>query len=92
MSYPMPPLTSPTAMPAAPMPSADPTLPQDDAPAQQAARAAQLIATDQAARDAQRCRSFRARGSWRHSAPVTGYSQAGEGGLTGSCKPSTRSP
>ena len=45
MSYPMPPLTSPTAMSAAPMPSADPTLPQDDAPAQQAARAAQLIAT-----------------------------------------------
>lgn len=45
MSYPMPPLTSPTAMSAAPMPSADPTLPQDDTPAQQAARAAQLTAT-----------------------------------------------
>jgi arachidonate 15-lipoxygenase len=45
MSYPMPPLTSPTAAPAAPMPSADPTLPQDDTPAQQAARAAQLAAT-----------------------------------------------
>lgn len=46
MSYPMPPLTSPTpAAPASPMPSADPTLPQDDTPAQQAARAAQLTAT-----------------------------------------------
>lgn len=46
MSYPMPPLTSPTpAAPTAPMPSADPTLPQDDTPAQQAARAAQLTAT-----------------------------------------------
>ena len=46
MSYPMPPLTSPTpAAPAAPMPSADPTLPQDDTPAEQAARAAQLAAT-----------------------------------------------
>ena len=45
MSYPMPPLTSPTAVPTKPMPSADPTLPQNDTPAVQAARAAQLIAT-----------------------------------------------
>ena len=50
MSYPMPPLTSPTTAPppvpqAAPMPSADPTLPQNDTPAEQAARAAQLTAT-----------------------------------------------
>ncbi|MBJ7439802.1 MAG: arachidonate 15-lipoxygenase [Sphingopyxis sp.] len=46
MSYPMPPLTSTTpAAPATPMPSADPTLPQNDSPAVQAARAAQLTAT-----------------------------------------------
>lgn len=45
MSYPMPPLTSPTAAHTAPMPSADPTLPQNDTPAVQAARTAQLIAT-----------------------------------------------
>lgn len=46
MSYPMLPLTSaPPAAPAAPMPSADPTLPQDDTPAGQVARAAQLTAT-----------------------------------------------
>lgn len=45
MSYPMPPLTSPTATPTSPMPSADPTLPQNDPAAEQAARAAQLTAT-----------------------------------------------
>lgn len=45
MSYPMPPPTSPTAAQTAPMPSADPTLPQNDTPAVQAARTAQLIAT-----------------------------------------------
>ncbi len=46
MSYPMPPLTSPTSTaPATPMPSANPTLPQNDTPAQQAARAVQLAAT-----------------------------------------------
>jgi len=46
MSCPLPPLTSPTpAAPATPMPSADPTLPQNDTPVQQAARAAQLTAT-----------------------------------------------
>lgn len=46
MSYPMPPLTSPTSIaPATPMPSANPTLPQNDTPAQQAARAVQLAAT-----------------------------------------------
>jgi arachidonate 15-lipoxygenase len=45
MSYPMPPLTSPTTAPAVPMPASDPTLPQDDTPAQQAARIAQLAAT-----------------------------------------------
>lgn len=45
MSYPMPPLTAPTATPAVPMPASDPSLPQDDTPAQQAARAAQLAAT-----------------------------------------------
>ena len=46
MSYPMPPLTSTTpAAPATPMPSADPTLPQNDPTAVQAARAAQLAAT-----------------------------------------------
>jgi arachidonate 15-lipoxygenase len=46
MSYPMPPLTSSTpAAPTAPMPSADPTLPQNDPPTVQAARAAQLTAT-----------------------------------------------
>lgn len=45
MSYPMPPLTSPTAAPTVPMPASDPTLPQNDTPAQQAARGAQLTAT-----------------------------------------------
>ncbi len=45
MSYPMPPPTSPTAAQTAPMPSADPTLPQNDTPAVQAARTAQLVAT-----------------------------------------------
>ncbi|MGH6634204.1 MAG: lipoxygenase family protein, partial [Sphingopyxis sp.] len=45
MSYPMPPLTSPTAAPIVPMPASDPTLPQNDTPAEQAARAAQLTAT-----------------------------------------------
>lgn len=49
MSYPMPqPTSSPTApaIPqAVPMPPADPTLPQQDTPAQRAARAAQLAAT-----------------------------------------------
>lgn len=45
MSYPMPPLAPSTAAPAAAMPSAAPTLPQDDTPAEQAARAAQLVAT-----------------------------------------------
>lgn len=45
MSYPTPSLTTPTAVPVSPMPSADPTLPQDDTAAQQAARAAQLTAT-----------------------------------------------
>src|SRR3990167_611327 len=45
MSYPMPPLTAPTAAPAVPMPASDPSLPQDDTPAQQAERAAQLAAT-----------------------------------------------
>ncbi len=45
MSYPMPPPISPTAAQTAPMPSADPTLPQNDTPAVQAARTAQLIAT-----------------------------------------------
>ncbi|HEY0597202.1 lipoxygenase family protein [Sphingopyxis sp.] len=45
MSYPLPPLTSSTpAAPTAPMPSADPTLPQNDTAAQQTARAAQLTA------------------------------------------------
>lgn len=44
MSYPMPQLTSPAIAPTAPMPSADPTLPQNDTPAEQAARAAQLTA------------------------------------------------
>lgn len=43
MSYPIPPLTSPATAPSVPMPSADPTLPQDDTPAEQAARAAQLV-------------------------------------------------
>lgn len=45
MSYPMPPLITDTAAPTVPMPSADPTLPQNDTPAEQAARAAQLTAT-----------------------------------------------
>ncbi|QCB53603.1 arachidonate 15-lipoxygenase [Sphingopyxis sp. PAMC25046] len=45
MSYPMPPLAPSSAAPAVPMPSAAPTLPQDDTPAEQAARAAQLTAT-----------------------------------------------
>ena len=45
MSYPMPPLTPATTAPTAPMPPAAPTLPQQDTPAQQAARAAQLTAT-----------------------------------------------
>ncbi len=45
MSHPLPPLTSPTAAPAVPIPSTDPSLPQNDTPAQQAARAAQLAAT-----------------------------------------------
>jgi arachidonate 15-lipoxygenase len=45
MSYPMPPLTSPAPAPTVPMPASDPTLPQDDTPAQQAARAAQITAT-----------------------------------------------
>ena len=45
MSYPMPQLEPSGAAPAVPMPSASPTLPQDDTPAQQAARAAQLAAT-----------------------------------------------
>jgi arachidonate 15-lipoxygenase len=45
MSYPMPPLTSPASSPTVPMPSADPTLPQNDTPAEQTARAAQLAAT-----------------------------------------------
>ena len=45
MSYPMPPLAPSSAAPAAAMPSAAPTLPQDDTPAEQAARAEQLVAT-----------------------------------------------
>lgn len=45
MSYPMPPLTPATIAPAAPMPSAVPTLPQRDTPTEQAARAAQLAET-----------------------------------------------
>lgn len=45
MSRPMPPLTSPDADFAAPMPATDPSLPQQDTPAEQAARAAQLAAT-----------------------------------------------
>ena len=45
MSYPMPPLTPATIAPAAPMPSAVPTLPQQDTPTEQAARAAQLAET-----------------------------------------------
>lgn len=45
MSYPTPPLAASAATPTAPMPSADPTLPQNDTPAQRAARAAQLAAT-----------------------------------------------
>ena len=38
MSYPVASLTTPTPAPASPMPSADPTLPQNDTPAQRAAR------------------------------------------------------
>ncbi|BBB07398.1 lipoxygenase family protein [Sphingopyxis sp. EG6] len=45
MSYPMPPLTPATTTPTTPMPPATPTLPQQDTPAEQAARAAQLTAT-----------------------------------------------
>jgi len=45
MSYPVPSLNTPVAVPASPMPSAHPSLPQNDSPAQQAARAAQLAAT-----------------------------------------------
>lgn len=45
MSYPMPPLTPAATTPTAPMPPAAPTLPQQDTPAEQAARAAQLTAT-----------------------------------------------
>lgn len=45
MSYPIPQLAPSSPAPAAPMPSADPTLPQDDAPTARAARAAQLAAT-----------------------------------------------
>lgn len=45
MTYPMPPLT--TTAPTAPMPSACPTLPQQDTPTQRAARAAQIAATQQ---------------------------------------------
>ncbi|MBJ7500511.1 MAG: arachidonate 15-lipoxygenase [Sphingopyxis sp.] len=45
MSYPTPPLAASAATPTASMPSADPTLPQNDTPAQRAARAAQLAAT-----------------------------------------------
>lgn len=45
MSYPMPPLLPATATPTAPMPPVAPTLPQQDTPAEQAARAAQLTAT-----------------------------------------------
>ncbi|MBL9065102.1 MAG: arachidonate 15-lipoxygenase [Sphingopyxis sp.] len=45
MSYAMPPLTPATTAPTAPMPPAAPTLPQQDTPAEQAARAAQLTAT-----------------------------------------------
>lgn len=45
MSYPMPQVAGDGIAPAVPMPSADPTLPQNDSPAQQAARAAQLAAT-----------------------------------------------
>ncbi|MBB6428010.1 lipoxygenase family protein [Sphingopyxis sp. JAI128] len=46
MSYPMlPPLTPSSTAPGVPMPPADPTLPQDDTAAGQAARAAQLTAT-----------------------------------------------
>ena len=48
MSYPMTPLTSPAAAPTVPMPASDPTLPQNDTPAEQAARAAQLTATQAA--------------------------------------------
>ena len=44
MSYPTPQLNPSTAAPTAPMPAAHPTLPQDDTPAAQAARAAQLTA------------------------------------------------
>lgn len=44
MSYPTPQLDPSTAAPTAPMPAAHPTLPQDDTPAAQAARAAQLTA------------------------------------------------
>ncbi|WP_428630826.1 lipoxygenase family protein [Sphingopyxis sp.] len=45
MSHPMPPLMPSTTAPAVPMPSANPTLPQQDTAAAQAARAAQLNAT-----------------------------------------------
>lgn len=45
MSYPVPSLTTPAAAPASPMPAVDPTLPQNDTPAQRAARATQLTAT-----------------------------------------------
>lgn len=45
MTYPVPSLTTPAPAPASPMPSADPSLPQQDTPAEQAARAAQLTAT-----------------------------------------------
>ncbi len=45
MSYAMQPLTPATTTPTAPMPPAAPTLPQQDTPAEQAARAAQLTAT-----------------------------------------------
>jgi arachidonate 15-lipoxygenase len=45
MSYPMPQPTSSATALTAPMPAADPTLPQNDTPAEQAARAAQLAAT-----------------------------------------------
>ena len=45
MSYPIPQLAPSSPAPAAPMPSAHPTLPQEDTAAGQAARAAQLAAT-----------------------------------------------
>ena len=54
MSFPSPSLTSPAAGPAptpvtaTPLPSASPSLPQDDTPAEQAARAAQIAAAQSA--------------------------------------------